>query len=196
MTYPTPSNDDFAALDEVKGASESRVSLARTRAEKWIAGLAALLGLVATVLVIKGPDSITKFGTGQRWILAGAIVATFVFLAAGLYNAYAAAYGDALGDEDFDPKSVVGLAERLADARAKAEASVRTKLKNAVQLTVIGIGTLIVTVGITWFMSPPSSAKDVCVYQAGAEITRVSKDVTTPITLTPSGGAIVRPCDT
>jgi hypothetical protein len=194
-SYPTPSPSDFEALAEVEKASDSRVTIIRERAEKWIGGLTALTGLLGTVLVVKGPDAVTKFDTADRVAIAVGFVGALLLLGAGVYYAYSAAFGNAFHPPEFDMGTIIGLHDRVIDARVVAEHDAKKALRDALRSTLGGVALLAVTVGYTWFAPVlASDTKATCVYSGGTQVAKVFGGVTPSLVIQLPEDAEVKTC--
>ena len=79
--------EDFAAL------VANSLTDVRATAEKWRTGLAALITLVSTALLIKGPENARDLSTGWRLTVTGALALGLVLAVAGLWSALTAAAG-------------------------------------------------------------------------------------------------------
>lgn len=161
---------DVEALAEIDQSNLERVKIARARAEKWIAGLTALVGLTGTVVVIKGPDSITKVTAGARVAIATLLVAAFFALAFATYQAYRAAFDDPEHPESVPREPLDGLHGRLLNARVAAESRSVKYLSQAIQATFIGIAFIVTAIGVSWFSLASSSGSTSCVYGRGPEV--------------------------
>lgn len=153
-----PSRDDLDAATLLDRNEANRLQLVRTRAEKWLGGLTALTGLVTTVLVIKGPQSIADIATSWK-IAAGSLIAlALAVLVFGTYRAYQSAYGDPGRLDEVKSQPVTGLAVRLAGKRNEAAAAAQTHLRHAVIATLAAVALLAVAIGLTWFAPPAPKA--------------------------------------
>jgi hypothetical protein len=162
---------DVLALAEIDQSNLERVKIARARAEKWIAGLTALVGLTGTAVVIKGPDSIAKVSEGARAGIATLLVGAFISLAYATFQAYRAAFGDPTHPESIPREPLNGLHGRLLNARIDAESRSVKHLGQAIQATFIGIALIITAIGVSWFsLAPSSGAASTCVYGRGPEV--------------------------
>ena len=147
---------DLDAVAELDASERGRLELVRRRAEKWVAGLTALTGLLASVLVVKGPDSVTELTAGAKAAVGALFAIAFVFLAFATYNGYAAAYGLPGRLDEIDRNPVQGLAGRLSDARRDVAAKAQRAIRDALIATFFAVGLMAGAVAVTWF--PPSPA--------------------------------------
>ena len=143
-----PSPADIAAADELAVNEQDRLGLVRGRAEKWIGGLTALTGLLATVLVVKGPDSVTVLSSAAKVVIGGLFAAAFVLLAYATFRVYSAAYGVPGELVEVQSDRVVGLAARVDTARGDAAGRVQRAVRAAVFATFVAIGLIAVATHI------------------------------------------------
>ncbi len=191
--HDQPSAADLDAEASLASNDESRLQIVRTRAQHWLAGLTALTGLLTTVLVVKGPESVAKIETGWRIVIAVLLAGALCALAYGIYRAYDAAYGSPTALNEIDPQPLTGLATRLAAARSEAAEGAMTSLRNAVLATGIGIALVALGVGVSWFAPEQSStgSGNVCVVVSGKKVLELSggsvsvSSIDAPATLAP-----------
>src|SRR4051812_31943491 len=79
--------------EAIEALAERQLADARKAAENWRTGLAGLLTLLTTILVVRGKDSISDIAVGWRWPLGFCLVGAVVIAVAGAYWSLAAAYG-------------------------------------------------------------------------------------------------------
>ena len=163
LTAGNASLADLDAAAELATNENGRLGLVRARAEKWVAALTALTGLLASVLVVKGPDTVTDLTTGTKLTVGILFAVAFVLLAYATYQGYAAAYGKPGMLDELSPNPIEGLAARLRQARRITAANAQGAVRNAVIATFAAIGLIAAAVAVTWF--PPSAPKTahVCV---------------------------------
>lgn len=143
------------------------------RAEKWVAGIAAISGLVATVLVIKGPESAAAIRKDDRELVAKLLALALASLAVATVFAYCAAFGSPFRKVTVDRQPLRGAAARLASARITVEQRSRRSLGAAIVIAFIGVGLIASSVGIAWFAADGGSSKAVCIYSNGAVVAQV-----------------------
>lgn len=90
---PPPTAADEADRDEFARLADDAVQNVRASAEKWRNGLAALVTLSTTALLIKGPASATDLASTQRYLVVGLLAAGLLLAIAGLWLALSAASG-------------------------------------------------------------------------------------------------------
>ena len=155
---------DVAALRNLQNYSAGALERTQSRAGKWIPGLVALVGVLTTALVIKGPESFAKLDPTLQRVIIALLVLGGLALAYGIYRAYRAAYGDPLSEND-DLRSRAqlqqsdGAWEAWSAAVSAAVRDAESSLKTATVCTIIGVLILVVAVLLTW-LSPTKSAAD------------------------------------
>lgn len=87
--------DARAASDagDLEALAAEQLDSVRRTAENWRTGLAGLLALVATILFLKGPDSISKLESWVRWSLSTMLVICLGIALAAAWLALRAAFG-------------------------------------------------------------------------------------------------------
>jgi hypothetical protein len=88
---------DLSAQRELEQQYLDRLPEIRARAGRWIAALTALVGLVASAAVLKGPDDLTKVREQPFWWGAVLGLIGLAAVIAGIACAYVAAYGPLRG---------------------------------------------------------------------------------------------------
>jgi hypothetical protein len=133
---------------EARRLDQTELERVRKTAENWRTGLAGLLGLIATVSVVKGRDTITDL---ERWaqVLVGiSLLIALVCAALGGYLALRAAYGW--------PKKIEF--NQLRIWRAKRSEQTVSDLSWARNLTIATLVFLVAAIGLTWYAptDPPA----------------------------------------
>jgi hypothetical protein len=182
----TASREDLEAAALLDRNEANRLHLVRTRAEKWLGGLTALTGLVATVLVIKGPQSTTDIATSWKIAVGSFIAAALAVLVFGTYRAYQSAYGDPGRLDEVDSQPVTGLARRLATARNQAAAAAQAHLSDAVIATLAAVVLLAVAIGLTWFAPPAAKHSSLSPTVTATVTVTVTVTATATVTAPPS----------
>ncbi len=119
----------------------------RKAAENWRNGLAALIGLIATFSVVKGPDAVSGL---VKWAAETVGVLLLLALLCSIFGAWmslSAAFGtpSLIARKDFiDQGGVEGFRLRLATQTA-------TQLRKAKVATLATIVFLTTAVGLTWY---------------------------------------------
>ena len=171
-----PSTQDYEAFDTLMSNGAGRLALVRARSEKWVGAVAALTGLITTVLVVKGPDSVTNLTDSSKRTIAVAITLGLVLLAFATYKAYAAAFGIPGAIEEIDPNPLDGLATRLASKQRTTAAKAQEALRDAIIATFIATTCLAVAIGVAWF-SPArkdAAATTTCLSANGRLVARIA----------------------
>jgi hypothetical protein len=204
MNEPKPASGSFSvdpldllANKELDQADHERVKIIRTRAEKWIAGLTALAGLLSTVLVLKGPESVTKLATQAKVAIGLCFAVGLLALAYGTYCAYSAAFGEPFSPPEVARQPLRGLHARLLRQRIGVADIGKSRLRNAVSSTFIGIAAISIGVSIGWFApeqkKKEEAGKHVCIYAPNDSL--VAKFAGSSLTVEEVGqGSTVRPC--
>lgn len=157
---------DEAALQEIDSQRSKRLVTIRARAEKWIAGLTALVGVLATATLVKGPETFTDIPEPARYWVLGLLVLGGICIGTGLVAAYSAAFGGVFstGEVDdllTDPQDVDGAATRLEAAATKDTRGARNSLRLALGMTIVGALVLAGSVIVAW-ANPGDSGPPVC----------------------------------
>jgi hypothetical protein len=182
----TANRDDLEAAALLDRNEANRLQLVRTRAEKWLGGLAALTGLVGAALVIRGSQSTADIATSWKVAVGLLIAAALALLVFGTYRAYQSAYGDPGRLDEVNPQPLTGLAVRLAAARNKAAADAQAHLSHAVIATLAAVVLLATAIAITWFSPAPNTAPgSVCILVDGKMIAKLASDSVALKTLSP-----------
>lgn len=88
---PTPADvADRAAYDQLV---DSALADVRSSAEKWRTGLAALVTVTTTALLVSGPANASDLATPLRYLVVGALAAGLALAVIGLWLALTAASG-------------------------------------------------------------------------------------------------------
>lgn len=151
---------DAAAHKLIFDTRAARLVQTRKRAEAWIAALSALVTVLTTAVVVKGPDTFTKAGGGARGVVLALITVGMVGLGAGLVCAYTAAFGGLFGRGALDtlvdnpPANTQGAAVALERAATRDAQTSRRFMRVALSATVGAMVCLLSAVGVSWFAAP------------------------------------------
>lgn len=157
--------EDLEAQAFLKLNEKNRLEIVRTRAQSWLSGIAAFTGLVTTVLVVSGPDSVTDLNDVVKYCVAGLLLLALIVLIIANILAYTAAYGSIVSLTGISAHQVVGLHGRLATARRREADCVQKFGGCAIACTLIGTVLLVAVIGITWFSDQETA--DMCIYRNG-----------------------------
>ena len=162
MTAP----HDLAALKQLQDHRAGELARVRTRAEKWIPGLAAVTGVLTTAVVVKGAETFTKAPASTQLTIIALMIVGAVAVGTGVFCAYAAAHGNPFGDDELsrraDQQKVDGAYEDW-NAAVRAEVSrARRLLTAAVIATLVGTASLGTAVVVTWFAPATGSGATTC----------------------------------
>ncbi|HEX3426790.1 MAG TPA: hypothetical protein VHT30_11700 [Acidimicrobiales bacterium] len=183
---------DLDAAEQLERNDTRRLDLVRARAEKWIGGIAALGGLVTTVLVVKGRDTVADLTTPWRATTAAPLAAALLLLALATYRAYQAAYGDPGTLAQINPIPLTGLHHRLTDARRATATTALAHLAAAIKAALAAIALIALAVGVTWFAPTHTPTQKTCVYDNGQLLLQIAAP-SLPVRQT-RPGATLRPC--
>jgi hypothetical protein len=181
---------DLDAAEELHHNENARLQLVRARAEKWIGGVSALTAVLATALVIKGPEDATLIVFGWRIGAAVALGGAIILLALGTYRAYRAAFGQPSALREISPTPLTGLHNRLTQARRVAADDALRDLRTAIRAVFGAIALIAAAVAITWFATEPPGS--LCVYVRSQLVARLSANVTVARNI--SAGTTIQPC--
>jgi hypothetical protein len=137
---PTRADRDAAQLLEELSSKE--LTDVRSAATNWRTGLLALLGLVTTVLVVKGRDSFAELPQEAQILIGASLLLALLLAARGSLQAMRAAYGDPSvrrtdsGVLEWDHDDAVAAVESLRSARLEFAAS---------------LAFLVIAIGLTWY---------------------------------------------
>jgi hypothetical protein len=129
-------------LDEVEKLNETELTRVQTAADKWKTGLAGLIGLVATVIVVKGRESFTDLSNARQDLIMGLIAGAFLAAVWAALLAMRAAYGP------LKRRSLMGTT--LDEIRNVEVGSALRNLRLARGLSVFAALALASAVGVTW----------------------------------------------
>jgi hypothetical protein len=192
LSVGRPSPDDLDAAEALKANLGERLTIVRGRAEKWLAGITALTGLLTTVLVVKGPQSVRDLGLNWRIAVGALVLAALSALIYATVQAYWSAYGSPTELNEVMPSPVTGLAERLLTVRQAVAKDAQQQFRKALKATVAGTAALAIAVGITWFAPTATSPGNrTCLSQGGEVISELSAGATAKMT---EAGTSIGPC--
>jgi hypothetical protein len=136
--------DDLRWEKRLRELEFESLAKVRTAAEKWGATLTAILGLTGSVLVVKGAEDVTKLSSGNKLLVALALLAAFVFALAAAVLAALAAQGT--------PKELhwpSGPALRSWERNEALKA--KMQLRESRGATVIAVLCMVAAIGVAWF---------------------------------------------
>jgi len=178
-----PDARDIFAQEELQKYRAGELPRIKARADKWIAGFAALTGVLTTAALIKGPDTLTKV-SGEEVLLNGSprdfvvilLLLGGVGLATGIYKGYRAANDSPLSEDELDrlahapPSKIDGLGDSWTRAVRDAATASTVALRLAAISTVVGIALL--AAGLIYASYNPADKSDTltCI-QSGDAVT-------------------------
>ncbi|GLY92937.1 hypothetical protein Acsp02_01930 [Actinoplanes sp. NBRC 103695] len=144
-----------AAAEAWRVADTEQESRLRTAAEKWIAGIAALLGILTVAGLGLAAEPMRKLALGGR--IAVAVVVAVAVIAAGraIVLAYRAAYGWPVSRSGEDDAALL----EWDAARRKLPGRIAGRLRRAATSAGVALGALVVAAAMTWFLpaaKPPA----------------------------------------
>lgn len=173
---------DAAAFKLLYDTRAARLTRATVRAEKWIAGLTALVTVLTTALVVKGPDNFAEADGAVRWFVLVLVLAGVFGIGAGLVFAYSAAFGGLFTRGALDtliespPTVATGAANTLESAASQDAATSRRGMRWAVGATVTAMVCLLAAVSVSWFASPDSAEPSSICLQTGDGVLELSEE--------------------
>jgi len=175
---------DAAAYKFISDTRSTRLTRASTRAEKWIAGLTALVTVLTTAMVVKGPENFAKAQGGVRVVVLVLVVLGALGVGAGLVCAYSAAFGGLIRTSQVDqliesPPTLATAAAAKLDAAAKADATTsRRYMRAALGATVAAMVCLTAAIAFSWFATAKPEADPTTCLETDAGVVAVSGSVT------------------
>lgn len=165
LTAPATPDDDkvFAALKTNEDAVDVAAS---TQAKNWLAGITALITLIATASVLSAPD-VGDLSTPQIVLIATSSAVGFVLLALSLWFAYRSAYGTPGVVDKLKVSSPNGLRHYVYELRQKIAHETYRRLRIAVGLAAVGVVFVLAANMITWLpigQGGGAESKELCVY--------------------------------
>ena len=152
----TVTSEDRAAIAELATLEQTQLDRVRAAAEGWRNGQAALLGLIATVSVVKGPDAINDLPTTWQVIVGVLLLGALLAATAGVTFAIRAVYGDPKVEKiDDDLTTWLKRTKRQQLTRAISD------LRAGRRLTYVTLALLTGAIAVSWYATPapPSSVK-------------------------------------
>ena len=137
---------DLAGAKELESLSQNELENIRKAAASWRTGLAGLFTLIATIMVVKGRESIVELPEWAQIAVGICLIAALVTAAAGSILAMRSAFG--LPKEIKLPSGSVSLRAWKYDESRKA---IRF-LKWAIGLTVATLVILPIAIALTWYI--------------------------------------------
>lgn len=166
---PPVTANDAAAFKALYDARAERLVSARERAEKWIAGLTALVTVLTTAMVVKGPENFAKADGAVRGLVLAFVILGAAGLAIGLLAAYTAAFGGIVRKSKVDvlveaPPTTANDAAAILDAATQADAkSSRQWMRVALGATCLAMISLTLAVAFAWFATSEAGDGSTCV---------------------------------
>lgn len=167
---------DQVASETISQARSERLVSLRQRAEKWIAGLTAVVTVLATATLLKGPEKFSEVAPGSQSLLIVLVIAGGCGILLGILAAYSAAFGR-VGKSNLDrlilkPPPADGAASKLDQAVEKDWKWTFYSLQVALGLTVLGVVALgaATIVSLAGAASKAADDSEVCAKIGGATV--------------------------
>lgn len=137
---------------ELQGLAQNELHRVRKAAENWRTGLAAILGLIASVTVVSGRDTITGLSFFRQALVGVALLTAILAASLGLFRALRAAYGL--------PK-LTGIEHGVRMWKHQEAVQAVADLRFAIGATFLSIAAIVAAVGVTWYSPevPPAVAE-------------------------------------
>jgi len=171
---------DAAAFKVIFDTRASRLTRASSRAESWIAGLTALVTVLTTAMVVKGPENFAKAEGTVRGVVLMLVILGAAGIWAGLVCAYSAAFGGLVRKSSVDklvenpPTTAQGAAAQL-DAAATRDAHMsRRFMRLALGSTVLAMVCLTAAIAFSWFATPAPAADGTSCVDIGSGVLELS----------------------
>lgn len=177
---------DHLALRNLQDYLADELPRIQKRSEKWIAGLAAVTGILTTAVVVKGPASFTDlvesrtilgFSVNPQNVIIGMMLVSGLLIATGVVNAYSAAHGDPLGDDKLRVRALEqqlnGAFKAWTSAVAATTTRTRKSLRLATILTMAGTALLACAVLLTWTTPEESSGGQFTCVRDGSSVVKL-----------------------
>ncbi|CAM5614843.1 hypothetical protein GCM10010222_47130 [Streptomyces tanashiensis] len=135
--------------DASRGLLAGELARVRAQAENWRNGLAALLGLLTAVGIVKGPDTLQGLSGGARGAVGLLLLGGLLLAAGGAFFAMRAAFGL--------PRRRVAdasLEELLTRERLTVRRAVRD-LRRAIAAGFLALAVVTAGIGLTWYGPRP-----------------------------------------
>ncbi len=160
---PPPTPADEADRAEFDGLLDEAVQAVRVSADKWRTGLAALVTLATTALLVQGPTSAADLAGGFRFLVVGLLAAGLVVAIFGLWWALSAASGVpvAVSYPEIRDKYSSVKAFKVAAATDAAQ-----QLRKALKAVAVSLG-LFLGGMVCWWLAPTATPSITVVSPAG-----------------------------
>jgi hypothetical protein len=136
----------------------------RASAEKWVAAIAAILGIFTVAAVVKGPSDVSKIDLGWTIVVAAATAGAIGCAVWATYLASRAAYGV--------PTKLYRVGSELRKYHRSQADEAGRQLTSAIRYSLQAVALLALAVGILWFVTPrePAAQASVLVVTADGEV--------------------------
>lgn len=165
---------DILALEKLQEYRSGELARVKTRAEKWLPGLAAITGVLTTAVVVKGAETFTGLNSTIQGCIIGSMILGAVFVGAGIFFAYAAAHGNPFQDDELatraNSQQVEGAYNAWNTAVKNQIEKARHNLSIALVVTLLGTACLGMAVVITWFAPSTTTITTTCLETGDGQV--------------------------
>lgn len=166
---------DYEAAERLDQNDRAQLTTARAQAKNWLPALTSLATLIATVVVLKGPEKLTDLPVLQRVVIVLLAAVAFFLLGRAIWLAYVAQFGRPGEADLINREELAGLADRILKVERTKAGESRAALSSALKLTMAGVALVLVATVVAWFpASTADSAKSTCVAVNGVQVLKVS----------------------
>jgi hypothetical protein len=165
---------------------KTQLSDTRTSAENWRNGLVAIIGLIATVTIVKGPSEIDGLVKPAAYAVGILLLLALACAVIGTWSALRAAYGEptVISRESLD-RSGGATGHRFVLATKAI-----VDLKIAQRTTLLTVGLLVLAIAVTWYGPRPSSPV-VVQYGTSSVCGYIERARNGELEIRPASGAVV-----
>lgn len=166
---------DYEAAERLDQNDRAQLTTARAQAKNWLPALTSLTTLIATVVILKGPEKLTDLPVLQRIAIVLLAAGAFFLLGKAVWLAYLAQFGRPGEADLINREELAGLADRILKAERTKASESRKALGNALKLTMAGVALVLLATVVAWFpASTAESVKSTCVGVNGVQVLKVS----------------------
>ncbi|MFC3965945.1 hypothetical protein [Nocardia jiangsuensis] len=148
-----PRELDIAARERFDSLLAAAPAGIQTSAEKWSAGLLALLALITASVIVKGPTTVGEVADGWRWLLIALVVSALLAALTALWKLLAVS---ARRFETMSRTTLFGEPGEFEHRRTKATAKDAASVRWAIRLGALALLLQVAAVTV-WALIPPPS---------------------------------------
>lgn len=165
---------DYEAAERLDENDRGQLTTARAQARNWLPALTSLTTLIATVVVLKGPEKLTDLPVLQRIAIVLLAAVAFFLLGKAVWLAYVAQFGHPSETDLVNREELAGLDDRIRKVERTKASESRSALSSALKLTMAGVAFVLLATVVAWFpASTAESAKSTCVAVNGIQVLKV-----------------------